>query len=128
MGIATGGISGQLGQAVAGISKLWGTEEQAPDVAQPQLGQAQTQLECRGALAPLGTAHDVGAFALVLALLLAGQEPSLLVQALADRRSSHSTGRLGGLEQPHPASLPDVTMQRRAYELLGALAQGSAAL
>ncbi len=55
-GVATVGILLELRAAVDGVDQLGGAFAQAHEVAQPQLREAQTEIERAGALAPLAAA------------------------------------------------------------------------
>src|SRR5947209_1829101 len=75
--VALVGIAGEVAGPVGGVDELAGAVGDAGAVAQPQTGQAQPQIDGRGALAPLGAAQRVLGLAQVAPALALGHELEL---------------------------------------------------
>ena len=96
----------ELGAAVDGVDQLGRAFGDAEHVAQPQLRQAQREIERLRARAPLAAAAGLGAFALVAFALLARHQLELARAAARPARLARGrAGRLGDVEQPGPAPL-----------------------
>src|SRR5207249_6134555 len=97
-----------------------------PIFSQPQLAQAQREIERAGTRAPLHAAPRFGAFALMAPALLGREQlelrldPALGILARAGARGP------GELQQPQPRPLGGGALEARANERLGARPQRTA--
>lgn len=128
LGLAAGGVVLELGEPVAGVDGLGGAKGEAPEVAQPELGESEAVAEGAGANATLGAPLGLGGFALVAFAVAGGEELELGVDTLGLGLAGGGGFVAGDGQERQPGALLVLAVQRAADEALGGGAQLGTAL